>query len=452
MRWHWPNKIGEYLLVKQTTWFLSAVLLASSASARLGKTVEECDTLYKASLLTKSRTVNNILIKNYGSEKVAFSCRFYNNICFEIGVSQLDSDGKIQSLTPEQIAALVRTNLGSIPKIDPNEKNVGPNTVEHSFGTDGRYVWREEETPTGIITILRDNTLAPISTKSVKDETIYDHNDSNEQVLKAAEKGNSSAQYELGRRYSRHQPPDYINAIKWITQSAQSGYTKAQLYLGAYYGGGSESHTDYFEAANWYFKAAEKGDADAQFNYGALVAVGKGVKQDLKQAVNWFKMAAIQNHVLAEYYLAMAYIDGNGVPQDEKEAFLWLSKAAKSGFPDAQNKLAIAYDKAIGTQKDANKANEWYIKAAENGNIDAQVTMGFRYLVGLDVNKNAEEGVKWLSRAANAGDANAQASLGFAYDAGIGIPKDKDEAIKWLRKAAANGNADAAERLRQPSR
>ena len=151
--------------MKRTTWLLSAILLASSASARLGKTVEECDTLYKASLLNKARTQNGILIKNYGNEKTALSCRFHNNICFEIGVSQLDSDGKIQSLTVEQVAALVRTNLGTIPKLDPNEKALGPNTVEYKFGNDGRYVMRDETITTGIITILRDTTLAPRPTK-----------------------------------------------------------------------------------------------------------------------------------------------------------------------------------------------------------------------------------------------------------------------------------------------
>lgn len=147
--------------MKRTTCFCLMILLASSVSARLGKTVEECNTLYKDALLTKSRTVNNIVIKNYGFEKIAISCRFCNNICFEIGVSQLDSNGKIQSLTSEQVARLVLTNLGDIPKIDPNKKNVGLNTVEYKFGTDGRYVMRYEDTATGIITILRDNTLVP---------------------------------------------------------------------------------------------------------------------------------------------------------------------------------------------------------------------------------------------------------------------------------------------------
>lgn len=147
--------------MKTIIWLASILLIVTTTHARLGKTVEECDALYKASVLTQSRNQNGFLIKNYGNEKVAISCRFSNNICFEIGVSQLDKDGKIQSLTPEQVAALVRENLGTIPKIDPNDKNVGPNTVEHSFGTDGRYVWREETTATGIITILRDNKQAP---------------------------------------------------------------------------------------------------------------------------------------------------------------------------------------------------------------------------------------------------------------------------------------------------
>ena len=147
--------------MKTIIWLASLSIIAASSQARLGQTVEECDTLYKASMFTKSRTQNGIVIKNYGTEKVAISCRFYNNTCFEIGVSQLDNDGKIKSLTPEQIVALVKSNLGKIPKADPEEKVIAPNTVEHKFGNDGRFVWREEETQTGIITILRDNTLAP---------------------------------------------------------------------------------------------------------------------------------------------------------------------------------------------------------------------------------------------------------------------------------------------------
>ena len=137
------------------------LLVATTAQARLGKTIEECDTLYKASLLNKARTLNGSLIKNYGNEKTALLCRFHNNIYFEIGVSQLDKDSKIQRLTPERVAALVRTNLGTIPKIDPTAKELGLNTVEYKCGTDGRYVMRVVTTETGNFTILRDGTLVP---------------------------------------------------------------------------------------------------------------------------------------------------------------------------------------------------------------------------------------------------------------------------------------------------
>jgi hypothetical protein len=92
---------------------------------------------------------------------MVISCRFHKNVCFEVGVSRLDSNGKIKSLKPEEVVALIRTNIGFIPKNIKPEEAIAPNVTQHKIGNDGRYVWISEKTKTGIITILRDNTVAP---------------------------------------------------------------------------------------------------------------------------------------------------------------------------------------------------------------------------------------------------------------------------------------------------
>jgi len=147
--------------MKLTVLCLLLILTSINVYARLGNTSEQCDERYSTSFGIQQRKYKEILIKNYGGTNLVVSCRFYKNLCFEMGVARLDSDGIIKSLKPEEVVAFIRTNLGFIPKDIKDEEVIAPNATQRKIGSDGRYVWIEEQTKTGIITILRDNTLAP---------------------------------------------------------------------------------------------------------------------------------------------------------------------------------------------------------------------------------------------------------------------------------------------------
>jgi len=147
--------------MKRITLSILVAVFSFFVEARIGKTLEECDEIYKDVRLKSESTQNGFLIRNYATPSVAVVCLFHKNYCFEIAVSLLDKEGKIVSITPEQVGSFINLNLGMIPKIGSEGKNIGANTIEYALGSDGRYVWREVKIDTGLITILRDNILAP---------------------------------------------------------------------------------------------------------------------------------------------------------------------------------------------------------------------------------------------------------------------------------------------------
>ena len=89
-------------------------------------------------------------------------------------------------------------------------------------------------------------------------------------------------------------------AAKWFRKAAEQGNTGAQFNLGICYLFGHGVEQDFEEAAKWFRKAAEQGNAEAQFNLGVCYEHGHGVEQDYEEAVKWFRKAAEQGDENAE--------------------------------------------------------------------------------------------------------------------------------------------------------
>lgn len=72
-----------------------------------------------------------------------------------------------------------------------------------------------------------------------------------EEIRKAAEEGDASAQYELGSKYDwgRGVPKDHEEAVKWYRLAAEQGARGAQSMLGSMYYEGRGVPDDYREAA-----------------------------------------------------------------------------------------------------------------------------------------------------------------------------------------------------------
>ncbi len=81
-------------------------------------------------------------------------------------------------------------------------------------------------------------------------------------------------------------------AVNWFLKAAEQGDTSAQFSLGMLYYEGRGVSQDYSKAASWYLKAAEQGHQSAQYNLGVMYTIGRSVPQDFKTAYILFSLAA----------------------------------------------------------------------------------------------------------------------------------------------------------------
>jgi len=88
----------------------------------------------------------------------------------------------------------------------------------------------------------------------------------NDQLIKAAEKGDPDAQYKLGAAYSfgNGLPKNDIKSVEWLTRAAQQGQSEAQFELGLHYLNGEGVASSEVEAYKWWRIAADKGHIRAQ--------------------------------------------------------------------------------------------------------------------------------------------------------------------------------------------
>jgi len=119
---------------------------------------------------------------------------------------------------------------------------------------------------------------------------------------KAAERGDTDAQYQLGIMYLNGDQvrQDPIEAIKWLSLAARSKHMLASITLGDIYYQGDALQEDYSEAAKWYKIAAVQGDQKAQYVLGNMYKNGLGVDRSTSNAVKWLRKAAAQGHKKAQ--------------------------------------------------------------------------------------------------------------------------------------------------------
>ena len=113
-------------------------------------------------------------------------------------------------------------------------------------------------------------------------------------LRRAAEQGNSEAQYDLGRRLLRDDPKA---ALAWFERAANRDHDRAQFELGEIYrrGKSDSAGPNDGEAAKWYLLAAERGNSSAQAKIGEMLYSGTGAPQDFVKAYTWLNLAAAQS-------------------------------------------------------------------------------------------------------------------------------------------------------------
>jgi TPR repeat protein len=181
----------------------------------------------------------------------------------------------------------------------------------------------------------------------------------------AANNGNLSAMWKLGRMYSIGDmvPEDDRMALEIFSRvasqyaesspySAEAPYVSDALTnLGAYYQSGIPGTMNadpamarrYFEYAASYF-----GDADAQYALGMMFLSGQGGEPEPRQAARWLKRAARKGHVQAQSEFGYMLYEGVGIGRRAVEGLMWLSIArlANPGDPLTQARHEQAFSTA----------------------------------------------------------------------------------------------------------
>lgn len=149
---------------------------------------------------------------------------------------------------------------------------------------------------------------------------------------KAAENGNSNAQYNLSICYEAGKgvEKDGAMVVKWLTASAERGFEKSILALGNKYQFGGIVDQDYHKAAFWYEKLARRnGNAKANLIL-CLITLRR-----LNEAKEWLEGPLEAKNAYAYYLYGLWHEQKN----DRKNALRWYKKAIKGGDAAAKKRM-----------------------------------------------------------------------------------------------------------------
>ena len=131
-------------------------------------------------------------------------------------------------------------------------------------------------------------------------------------MLKAAEKNNDVAQYNLG--YSIYEAGSE-ESLYWLNRAAENNNLQAIMYLASYY-----HNQDINKAIYYYQKAAKLNDSQAMLELSYLYENGEGVEKDDKKAVELLEEAFQLQNLEAMNELSIRYLEGRGVERNYEMA------------------------------------------------------------------------------------------------------------------------------------
>jgi len=158
----------------------------------------------------------------------------------------------------------------------------------------------------------------------------------------AAEKGNSEAEYLIGRFYAAGlgTPADNKRAVEWFKRSASHGDPTGAYELGLCCRTGRGTAKNPQRGMSLISAAADNGCAPAMFEMGNCIRLGAGVEQDKEKALDYYRKAADMGYEPAMYQLGflyeLGYVTGVRSPENALE---WYRKCRPS-FKDVAVRIS----------------------------------------------------------------------------------------------------------------
>lgn len=271
-----------------------------------------------------------------------------------------------------------------------------------------------------------------------------------------AKQGDATAQIDLALCYLRGDgiAADLSIAIRWLTQSAEQGSTRAQALLCRALQ--MRASSDLNQAMQWGERAVGAGDLDAHV-YLSQLYVGTNMPLNAERAEELLGLAAYGGHGKAQYHLGRLLLEQSDNVTQLEQGVHWLNQAAKSGDSEAVFELSRAYKEGLGIAPNQEMASRLLKEAAHGGSGRAQAVMAVDYLLdegpeywlkGLhwlctakqhpepEVKELIKEAVAKLITFAEAGPSQRQYFLAERYKLGDIVEANAVSAFNWCKLAA----------------
>ena len=243
----------------------------------------------------------------------------------------------------------------------------------------------------------------------------------------AAERGEVSSMYDLGRLYEEEK--NYEEAEKWYKKALGKNYMIPLSRLGNIY----EKKGDYKEAEKWYKKGVQNDNRGAIKNL-ALLYEREGNSEESEKLL--IKLSE-KNDFFGMLSLSEKYHNEKNYEEAEKID----KKLYELGAVDRINLIG----KAEEYKKNYEEAEKWYLIGANQGNIESMLNLGIFY-DKIKGGKDKEKAAEWYEKAANLNESRAMYLLAQLYQQDF---NDMGLAQKWYLKALKNGRMDAKLKLKE---
>ena len=122
----------------------------------------------------------------------------------------------------------------------------------------------------------------------------------------------------------RSTAPHLVRSVNFFRMAADKGHSSAQFELGQMFAQGLGVTQQFEEAAHWYLLAAAQGHRQAQFHLGFLYSHGQGVEQSYVKAYQWYCISERCGYALAKKNIVFI---GKKLSLGEQEMAQWRAES-----------------------------------------------------------------------------------------------------------------------------
>ncbi len=269
--------------------------------------------------------------------------------------------------------------------------------------------------------------------------------EANRLVLLAAAKGNTAAQYHLGRKLiaDKQRRDTQEKGFYWLQKAAKGGNLAAQQYLPICHLRGLGTTADPRRAV------AELKTPVGDLDLSACVELHRAMDDKTPAAI---RTAVLETGVAKDsaeccLLLARHLSTGPNASKDSPRVRELLDKAVAAKHPEAMLLLGYRLINGIGMPPKPHKGIDLLLLAAEAGNHEAACELFWPLNTNRYSRKDPDRAFALLNKAQLAHHPRSYGLMARCYMFGMGTKKDEPKAVEFLRRGATHNDAECLEWL-----